>query len=167
MEPSYRNIGKIYPEGYEIHPCLAKNEGLFVTHNLILKLYSTVVRLHLPGELGRVKKFLRGEVKKKRLEAPSGLGFVVISEVGFNVSSWADEFLHRQGYISDAEYKTISPSCPVFEDKELRISTYTLWELGIIAHERNAWWTYLQSSRRKRDKCRYLNDFLEGSLVPN
>lgn len=157
-----KNLGKI-PEGYkhkqhEVYPV-----GLITSPELVLKFYELYVKGKPLREslIKQGKDFLKFEIKDKKINPHSGLGFAILSEDALNVARWDNKtpiLLKNQVYsykrnLNTAELLDISKDGP-----------FCIWELGIVNHERKEWEKYLSSNYDESDKIKYLSSTIEGLL---
>ncbi len=160
------NIGNL--GDYEHEPRLAAPVGLVTDPALILKFYTMFKEAKGPiidSIINNAKKFLQEQIKNRKINPLTGLGFAILSEDILNVARWdvGGVVLRNQLYgyeMNDSPYKPISYfNLDINED-----SAFCIWELGIVHHERGAWKKYLQSNRIEKDKKRYLSDTIIGRL---
>jgi len=118
----------------------------------------------------------RAEIDKSYIpfSASNGMGFAILAKDTLNIAAWDKKnpiIIKNKLYTYD-ESKVTSfygeNSGRFFNNlKSLDISEegpFCVWELGIVAHERNAWMEYLQSNKTDADKEKYLTDVIEGEL---
>ena len=156
---NYNTIGDI---DYTHEPRTVRKQGLIIAPSLVLKLYSMSKDLHPTAKtLKDTKEFLEKEIWEGKIsQFSSGLGFTILSENMLNVAIWDNEYplvLKNQIYNFN---ETINPA--PLDIRE--VGSFCVWELGIVGYERNAWMEFLKSKRTKRDKQKYLEDFIEGEL---
>ena len=95
------------------------------------------------------------------------LGFVILHRCGGGfyfllVSTWQnDNELWETVWAKDGDRDPLFRPWPL--DGEHR-PTYCVWELGAVAHERDAWTRYLVSARDDAARRAYLHDRLDGAV---
>ncbi len=158
--PNLAKVGNI--EAYIHEPRDVKFNGLVITPELVLKLYSMAKNAH-PGHktLKDTRDFLESEIESRRISPLSGLGFAILSEDMINVARWDKKcpiVLRNQLY----EYEERIETSRQLDIRD--IGCFCVWELGIVNHERNAWIEYLNSERRNPDRTDYLLNVIEGDI---
>lgn len=155
-----------FPE-YKHEPRIVKPEGLVKDPQLVLKMY-TMMRNQVDnrGVVRNAKKFMERVIKrslKREGAIESGLGFVILSEDMLNMAIWNNKYpiVLKNGiwtYKEDFKDENI-------KHEDIRdVGSFCVWELGIVAHERDAWKRYLASERAEVNKRNYLGDTISGGL---
>jgi len=160
---TYESVGNV-PIGYESKQREVRYIGLIVDPSLVLKFYD----MHIKGKpfketlVQHGREFLEREIRKHRIKSDLGLGFAILSEDVLNVARWNRKdpiVIINQVYgYKDSDLSTAE----LLDIRE--VGAFCIWELEIVNNERNAWRTYLQSSRSEKDKITYLESVVEGFL---
>lgn len=165
MDPSmipYYNLGNI-PQSYQHEPRFVVPWRIVTTPLLALKQYSMMKHIHPPEKgISSVEQFLKSEIKSRRIQPYSGIGFAILSEDMLNVARWDNQYpivLKNDIYIYERENIKTATLADIRET-----GVFCIWELGIVSHERNAWKRFLASRHTEQDKKRYLEDFTAGPL---
>lgn len=150
-----KNIGNL--EDYKHEPRIVKPEGL------ILKIYNMAKKVGDKKNLVKESKiFLESEINEKRIKPLVGLGFAILSKDMLNVCRWDKKIpilLKNQLYYFEER--------DIYKSKILDIGKagpFCIWELGIVAHEKEVWKKYLESMKSEEDKVKYLESIIEGDL---
>jgi len=156
------NFGE-FPD-YEHKPRIAIADDLLITRtDMALKLYRMVRE---GGEVSEsMSDIVRRFLHRARIKPFSGLGFVILSDGMLNVARWDSS----NPCVLKNDLWEYTPVGECFERRKLSVSkegAFCAWELGIVAHEKDAWLRYLASKRCERDKIHYLSDRFSGSLLP-
>jgi hypothetical protein len=113
------------------------------------------------------RRSLRDACRSAELGALGELGFVILHRCGEDfyfllVSTWRNENeLWETVWAKDGDRDPLFRPWPL--DGEHR-PTYCVWELGAVAHERDAWTRYLLSARDDAARRAYLHDCLDGAV---
>ncbi len=111
------------------------------------------------------RRCLRDAAKAGDLELGYGLGFVILHRCadGFYfllVSTWRNENeLWETVWAKCGEADVLFHAWP---SGGTHRPTFCVWELGAVAHERDAWSEYLESRRDDAARRAYLGDSYEG-----
>jgi hypothetical protein len=111
------------------------------------------------------RRCLRDAAKAGDLGLDDGLGFVILHRCGESfyfllVSTWRNENeLWETVWAKCGEEDVLFHAWP--SDGAHR-PTFCVWELGAVAHEREAWSDYLRSPRDDAARRGYLGDSYEG-----
>jgi hypothetical protein len=149
------NLGNIR-EDYKHEPRTARAQGLIITPQLVLKLYSMAKSLHPTG-----RTILDKKIDESEINPFIGLGFAILSEDMLNVARWDTEHpivIKNQIYGFEGSVNSLE----LLDIRDIR--PFCVWEGGIFCHEKELWKKYLQSKHSNRDKERYLKNFIEGNL---
>ena len=133
---------------------------------LILKQYGIVEngeRANI-STLNILNDYVEKEIERGQLDPQTGFGFSVLSKGVFNVSRWSRKYPN-----------VIVPQIYVFKDGEWKpervevVGAFCEAEARVYQHELFTWLKFLNSPRKKVDKRRYLENFLdpESSLIVN
>jgi len=158
-----KKIGNI-PKSYEHESRVAVPRGLIKTRKAILKFYDMVIK---EGEgkhpIGEAREFIKRKMNSVEGKLELGLGFVILSRDMLNFSLWSES----QIILPKQEIYAPFPRTKHHNTKKVSIDeegAYCIWELGIVAHEKEAWKKYLASEHMIKDKEDYLNNFFNGNL---
>lgn len=150
---------------YKHEPRIVEPKGLIEDTSLILKMYAMVRQVPVDKYVLRnAKKFLRESIRKNKIgDNPilSGLGFAILSDDMLNLAVWDSKHpivLKNSLYEYAGGFRTPN-SLDIRHE-----GCFCIWELGIVAHERDAWKKYLASERTEQDKRAYLKNFFRGEL---
>jgi len=145
-----------FHEGRKVIPV-----GLVETSSLVLKMYNMVTELKPTNPVENARKFLKAEIKKGKINPLTGMGFAILSRNNLNIALWDDKcpILPKNNLYDYTSFPKEVKRLDLNKD-----GAFCIWELGIVAHEKDAWKKYLISGRTKRNKERYLNNFMEGDL---
>ena len=97
------------------------------------------------------------------------LGFVILHRCGEDfyfliVSSWQNENeLWQTVWVKDGDADPDFHPWP--HEGGPHRPTFCVWELGVVAHERDAWSRFLRSERNRDARLDYLRDVRSGSVV--
>jgi hypothetical protein len=113
------------------------------------------------------RRSLRDACRSGELGVLGELGFVILHRCGEDfyfllVSTWRNENeLWQTVWAKDGDRDPLfRPYATTGEHRP----TYCVWELGAVAHEREAWARYLLSSRDDAARHAYLHDCLDGAV---
>lgn len=166
QESSFDRWGEVNP-GFLLNTTrmVSRSHGILFTPDLGLKLYSmSGFNADIPAEkLRELNGFLEGEILRGKIDPEIGLGFAIYSPGYLNVARWRKEnpiVLRNSLY----EFYPSAPLNTALPGDLNAGGAFCVWELGIVAHEREAWKKYLTSKRAREDKVQYLIDFIEGDL---
>jgi hypothetical protein len=175
MEPvQYDRIGNI--PTYEHAPRKVEPVGLITTPDLVLKMYDMlfVSDIGYIGKVADAEKFITSEIVRGRISPETGLGFAILSKNMLNVVRWGKEYpiVAIQSLYQFNPMAQEQPRAPgrkgVFDSAEAldlnKVGSFCIWELGIAAHEKEAWKRFLASQRTNDDKKIYLDDTIRGDL---
>ncbi len=163
MAINYEGIGNLR-EDYKNEQRIAAQVGLITDPSLVLKMYLMLTESSIPFSSDTVieaKEFIKKEIKDKRLDPLTGMGFAILSENMLNVVRYDTKYpivLRNQLYDYNETFASAKP-LDIRDD-----GSFCIWEFSIAEHERNAWEIYLDSRRSKSDKEQYLRSFIEGPL---
>jgi hypothetical protein len=110
------------------------------------------------------RRCLRDAVKTGELTAEGELGFVILHRCGdafyfLLVSTWRNENeLWETVWAKDVDDALFRP----FTIEGTHRPTFCVWELGAVAHERDAWTRFLRSPRDAGARREYLRDCYVG-----
>jgi len=161
------NIANV-PEDYKSMPRTSVYTGLIISPELILKTYQMLkADEHFnPSLVANACRFLEREIERKKVDPMSGMGFAILSTDMLNVARWGAggnaRVLFNQLYQFSPNMKD-----PLDWSDRLSIEksgSFCIWELGIVANEKEAWKRYLASKRTAEDKKAYLDSRMEGDL---
>jgi len=156
-------IGNI-PKSYEHKPRIAVPRGLINTRKAILKFYDMLITgCKDKHPIGEAREFIKRKMNSVEGNLELGLGFVILSRGMLNFSLWSES----QIIIPKQEIYAPFPRTKHHDTKKISIDeegAYCLWEMGIVAHEKEAWKKYLASGHMIKDKENYLNNFFSGNL---
>lgn len=173
MEPiQYERIGNL--QGYEHKPTKVAPIGLITSPDLVLKMYD-MVSVGDIGDFDKVvdaKKFISAEISRGRISSETGLGFSILSKDMLSVVRWGREYpivtiqtLYQFNPMTQEQLRMLGRKS-VFDSAEVldlnKVGSFCIWELGIVAHEKEAWKKYFASGRTSEDKKRYLDDTIRG-----
>ncbi len=111
------------------------------------------------------RRCLRDGAKAGTLGLGDGLGFVILHRCGASfyfllVSTWRNENeLWETVWAKRGETDVFFYPWP---REGTHHPTYCVWELGAVAHEREAWARYLCSQRDEASRQSYLRDVYSG-----
>ena len=149
-------------ENYKHQSRTVRSRGLVTTPSLFLKLYSMAKDAHPTNKtISDATRLLEREVAEGKIDPLTGLGFAILSEGMLNVARWDKEYpivVKNQIYGFEGSINSAKPL------DIMDVGSFCIWELGIVAHEKEAWKRFLDSERGKNEKCGYLSDFIEGNL---
>jgi len=160
---SYESLG-IVPKDYKNEQHEVQSIGLITEPNLVLKLYHMFVsdKPLDPNYLEQNMEYIEKQIRDDVIKSHIGMGFAKVCKDAIGVATWDENnpiviqsqlFYVKNQDISTAEEMNIGEEGP-----------YCVWELGIVAHEKEAWKRYLDSQHTEKDKEKYLNDTIEGLL---
>ncbi|MDP3990370.1 MAG: hypothetical protein Q8Q01_04145 [archaeon] len=157
---AYEHLANL-PDRYGLGEKDVQFDGLVTDPSLVLKQYQIYDSVPLDSSLVKdSKKFLKGEISAGRINPYLGLGFAILSKDMFNVARWDTThpivlqnqiYSFNNGDLGNAHLLDIR-----------EIGTFCIWELGIVNHEREAWFDYLVSLRREQDKKNYLDSVVRS-----
>jgi hypothetical protein len=112
------------------------------------------------------RRCLRDAVKLGRLSLEDDLGFVLLHrcEDDFHfllVATWRNENELWESVWAKRSTDVFFESWP---SAGTHSPTFCVWELGAVAHERDAWIRYLRSSRDPAARRAYLRDCYSGAV---
>jgi hypothetical protein len=149
---------------YVHEPRIVKPQGLVVTRDCAIKLYSMMRTQEVnKREIEYVRRMIRDELDTGRIKRYSGAGFGILSEDVFNLARWDinypivimnDIYNYQDGKLKTAKLADVRET-----------GSFCIWELGIVSHERDAWEKFLASERTEKDKIRYLDDFMKNPVI--
>jgi hypothetical protein len=114
------------------------------------------------------RRSLRDASRSGELGSLGELGFVILHRCGEDfyfllVSTWRNENeLWETVWAKDGDDHPLFRPWPAGTTHR---PTYCVWELGAVAHEREAWTRYLVSARDEAARQAYLRDSLDGAAV--
>lgn len=172
-EISLQGVGDISKDNYTHDIQDVDPWGLLTTPSLILKMYhmlpkkrSSINEVLIPESMC----FLRKEIQKGNILPLIGMGFAILSKDMLNVARWDSKYPHvlkNQIYeftpLSKGETKrnVFDSAVPLTVSEA---GAFCIWELGIVAYEKDRWKNFLNSGRTLEDKKRYLENFVVGDL---
>ena len=154
-EPGYVHDGK-----------LARPEPSIMLGDTVLKWYD-IAPDDEPVPLAvraLARRCLRDAVKTGELAIDGDLGFVILHRCGdafyfLLVSTWRnDNELWETVWAKNADDALFQP----FAIQSTHRPTFCVWELGVVAHEREAWTRFLRSSHGEDSRREYLRDCYVG-----
>jgi hypothetical protein len=165
------NLGN-FPD-YHHERQIVCGEMLVVDPKLVLKLYGMLEKERADVKVRDMEKageFIRGELARGKIEPLSGLGFGVLSRSMINVGIWDGCIEGRaEPYVlknTIYEFDVLPSSIRNFRKLSLEdVGAFCAFELGIVAHEKDAWLRYLRSDRTTQNKIAYLNDVMCDGLA--
>ena len=158
VEPAYRHVPKVAA----LQPSLMLGES-------ILKWYD-IAPCDMPVPLAiraLARRCLRDANKAGTLGVDEGLGFVILHRCDGDfyfllVSTWRNE---------NELWETVWAKCGAndvffhpWPSNGTHRPTFCVWELGAVAHEREAWTSYLRSERDDAARRAYLRDSYAGDV---
>ncbi len=155
VDPSYQHIRKLVEAG----------AGLSVP-GAELKWYDL---RRAEAEMGpeareQARKFVAAEAEAGTLACDDELGFVILHQVGdaylLLVMVWRNE-----NELWETIYFNTGEGFQRIDFPGVLKGTYCVWELGIVAHEQQAWIRYLFSNRDEKARTEYLHDRLVQAEV--
>ncbi|HEY5872805.1 MAG TPA: hypothetical protein VIT46_06165 [Gaiellaceae bacterium] len=113
------------------------------------------------------RRCLRDARKSGTLGIEEGLGFVILHRCGADfyfllVSTWRNE-----NELWETVWAKCGPADVFFhpwESAGTHRPTFCVWELGAVAHEREAWTRFLTSARDDAARRAYLRDLYAGAV---
>ncbi len=159
----YEKLGNIRP-GYQNPRRAVRPVGLVKDPTLVLKLYDMYIKGQSTPEplIQDSRGFLEREISRGNIKPYIGMGFAILSKDMLNVARWDITFpivLQNQLYVFNEGKLTTLSRLDISDE-----GSFCVWELGIVAHEKEAWKRFLASKRKEADKRRYLEDVIEGDL---
>ena len=159
------------PASYRHYVKCAEPRGSLATATSELKYYHVAPADH-PVEdavASEARAFLEGDSHAIGLD--SDRGFVVLHRCGLDfyfllVTVWRganegwEAVYYRDGSMD--HFAIFEPAYPHL-NAPLR-PTFCVWELGVVAHEAQAWSRFLASPRLEVDESRWRNDVLRGEV---
>ena len=122
----------------------------------------------VPGPIRALARgSLRGAVDSGAIALDEDLGFVILHRCGESfyfllVSTWRnDNELWETVWAKDGDADPEFHPWPL--DGPHR-PTFCVWELGVVAHERDAWARFLRSPRDRDARLDYLRDTYAGAV---
>jgi hypothetical protein len=113
------------------------------------------------------RRCLRDAHRTSELGSLGGLGFVILHRCGDGfyfllVNTWRNENeLWETVWAKNGDADVLFRPWPI--EGEHR-PTFCVWELGAVAHEREAWTRYLLSARDEAARHAYLRDCFDGAV---
>lgn len=112
------------------------------------------------------RRCLRDATRSGTLEVDDGLGFVILHrcEDDFHfllVSTWRNENELWESVWAKRRHDVLFQPWP---REGTHLPTFCVWELGVVAHEREAWAGYLRSNRDDAARRAYLRDSYAGAV---
>jgi hypothetical protein len=133
--------------------------------DLVLKLYDMYIKEPSNKKIFYdIYNILNYDIDKGIINPGNGLGFAILSESNLNVARWDKKY---PIVLVNTLYEIKRSDKKISKFKKLNINefgAFCMWELGIVAHEKEAWKKYLASQRNQLDKEEYLFDKIEGNL---
>jgi len=122
----------------------------------------------VPDEIEqRARRFLVAQAEAKTLGFDSELGFVILHRCGeafyfLLVSTWrgSNELWETIFYKENEAMKDFG----LYTFKGAHRGTFCVWELGAVAHEKDAWVKFLESARTGSDRQKYLASSFRGTV---
>ena len=156
--PAYRHAAK-----------MAAPQPSLMLGDALLKWYD-IAPEHEPVPLAiraLARRGLRDASKSGTLGIEEGLGFVILHRCGADfyfllVSTWRNE-----NELWETLWAKCGPADVFFhpwESAGTHRPTFCVWELGAVAHEREAWTHFLTSARDEAAKRAYLRDSYIGAV---
>jgi hypothetical protein len=154
---------------YTHRPKCARPAPSIVLGDTVLKWYDVApAEDPVPDELRALaRRDLADGVRLGEVRLGEELGFVILHRCGGGF-----HFLLLQTWRNDNElWETVwakdGESDPAFHPWPIEGThrpTFCVWELGAVAHEREAWCRYLASARDEESRRTYLRDVFEGPV---
>jgi hypothetical protein len=119
-----------------------------------------------PGTREAARDYLRSEASTGGLDLRDELGFVLLHRCGeafyyLIVCTWRE---HNEMWQTTYRRDGDDPFGPQAPGEQRHRAIQCVWELGVTAHERVAWSTYLRSARDEPAKRAYLADVYSGEV---
>ena len=154
--------------GYVHHAKLARPGPSVLLGGTVLKWYDVApedepVRLAVRA---LARRALQDGVHSGEIPIEGDTGFVILHRCGESfhfllVSTWRnDNELWETVWAKDADGDSFGP----WDTSTGHRPTFCVWELGVVAHERDAWSRYLESGRDDDAHREYLRDCYIGSV---
>jgi hypothetical protein len=112
------------------------------------------------------RRNLREAWRMAALPLAGELGFVMLHRCGVNfyfllVATW-----RNRNELWETVWTKVNDEAPRFGPLPAEDShrSFSVWELGAVAHERNAWNRYLTTSRDELARRAYLRDTFDGEV---
>lgn len=159
IDLNLQNLGN-FPD-YKHEPRIVLPDGLLTPPQLVLKWYNMLKRdegLFTENRVRDAKSFVEKQIALSNIQPLSGLGFVILSGAAdfLNIAVWDNQTPYL---LKNQVYDPQKRKADIGED-----GAFCAWELGIVAHEKDAWLRYLASKRGEPDKRVYLADTIGGEL---
>jgi len=137
----------------------------------VLKWYDVARReAPIPDEVGDLARLGLAEAARLgELRLGDALGFVILHRCGEDfyfliVSSWQNQNeLWQTVWVKDGDADPDFHPWP--HEGGPHRPTFCVWELGVVAHERDAWSRFLRSERNRDARLDYLRDVRSGIVV--
>lgn len=161
-----RNAGAVTAD-YRHEPKVAEPQPSIMLREATLKWYD-IAPLDSPVPLAvraLARRCLRDAAKAGTLGIDDGLGFVILHRCGEEfyfllVCTWRnDNELWESVWARDGAADVFFRPWPIAGTHR---PTFCVWELGVVAHEREAWVRYLHSERTEAGRQAYLKDSCSG-----
>lgn len=136
---------------------------------MFLKFYNMFrkgVEQIMKRDIDLAKDFIETEARMSRLDAESGLGFVIMSGGFLNVARWSGDKMTPH-LLKNQVYEWAVEEGEKILTRKLDLNTdgaFCMFELGVVNYEREAWKTYLKSRRKLPNKIEYVNDSFVGEV---
>lgn len=147
---------------YAHHDKVAHSQGIVRPNSSHLKWYDIARNEQTIGQSVRdlALKYLNEQSASSDVPHDNELGFVLLHRCGENfyflmLCTWRENNeLWKSVYYLDAG----KMDCfAVFPQEEHHKGTFCVWEMSVVAHETQAWITYLSSDRGQEDVDTYLS----------
>ncbi len=121
-----------------------------------------------PAAVDHVRKIINFKLKHQ-LNLESGMGFAILSEDTLNVSLWKRRpaSVIQPHIYSFANMDALAHTAPRELKETLvdRAGAYCVYELAVVAQERDFWLEFLKSPRKEEDKKRYLQRHAHPAVI--
>lgn len=174
MEANLEILGNF--QGYKHEPRIVVSESPLDLGNpmMFLKFYNMFKKGEEPvmkRDVDFAKSFIETEARMSRLDAESGLGFIIMSGDTLNVARWSGD-KDKPYLLKNVVYEWEVEDGATIATKKLDINkkgAFCGFELMVGAHESAAWLKYLTSDRRvgegrERAKTDYVNNVFVGEI---
>ena len=155
--------------GYVHYPKVAQAQPSIMLGGSVLKWYD-IAPEDAPVPLAvraLARRCLRDASRSGALDLAGDLGFVILHRCGASfyfllVSTWRNENeLWETVWAKDGREDVFFRPWPV---EGTHRPTFCVWELGPVAHEREAWIRFLRSARDEAARREYLRDCYLGAV---
>jgi hypothetical protein len=158
VDPAYRHA-----------PKHARPAPSIVLGEAVLKWYDIApAEDPVPGDLRALARHdLADGVRLGEVRLGDGLGFVILHRCGDGFHFLLVQTWRNDNELWETVWAKVGEDDPGFHPWPVEPGhrpTFCVWELGAVAHEREAWSAYLLSERDDHARRAYLRDVFEGAV---